>query len=243
MRTILGHLLGGDDSLVAGDLQKSSWGNLEANLRFLARTRLLDAPPVDVLEIGCGKGGLLEHVEGYGHRTVGVDVDPEVLIEARTERVRPTMVAASGASLPFRDQRFDVIVSFDVFEHIADSDAHLREVRRVLRPGGAYLLQTPNKWTNLVFEPIRFTRKFGIRHAFRFLEDHCALHSYWQLRRRLRANDFEVRYFDIPVVNDFFRAKLRRFLGPPGVWLLSVVNPDRLPLPLRTNFYVLARRN
>ncbi len=50
-----------------------------------------------------------------------------------------------GHTLPFPDASFDVVISFDVFEHIAESDAHLREVGRVLVPGGRYLLQTPEQ--------------------------------------------------------------------------------------------------
>jgi hypothetical protein len=49
-----------------------------------------------------------------------------------------------------------------------------------------------------------------------------------------------VRVFDVPVVNEFFRGKVRTYLGWPGTALLTVVNPDRLPQALRTNLYVSA---
>ena len=140
----------------------------------------------------------------------------------------------TGTALPFPDGAFDIVMSFDVFEHIPDSDAHLREVRRVLRPGGSYLLQTPNKWTNVVFETIRW-RSFTT-----FREAHCSLHSLAELRRRFSRHGFRVSVFDVPVVNGFFRDKVRRHLGWPGVAALRVLNPDRLPQALRTNFYVMA---
>ena len=79
--------------------------------------------------------------------------------------------ACRGDRLGFSDSTFDLVLSFDVFEHIADSDAHLAEVARVLRPGGAYALQTPNKWTNSVFETIRW------RSVTAWKADHCSLHS------------------------------------------------------------------
>ncbi len=52
---------------------------------------------------------------------------------------------ASADELPFDDACFGVVLSLDVFEHIRDRDQHLREVTRVLKTGGTYRLQTPNK--------------------------------------------------------------------------------------------------
>jgi hypothetical protein len=45
----------------------------------------------------------------------------------------------------------------------------------------------------------------------------------------------------VPVVNDFFRAKVRRYAGWPGTLALKAINPDRLPLRFRTNLYVQAK--
>jgi hypothetical protein len=89
---------------------------------------------------------------------------------------------------------------------------------------------------NVVFETIRW------RSFTKFREDHCSLHTLGQLRRRLAAHGFASEPHDVPVVNDFFRAKVRRYVGPMGLWLLRLVNPDRLPLGWRTNLYVRATR-
>ncbi len=211
------------------------FGNAEANLRFIASTGALDRPS-DVLEIGSGTGGLLHTLLEAGHRARGVEISPALVAESRRWFGDLPVQIVDGTALPFSDASFDVVVSFDVFEHIPDSDAHLREVRRVLRPGGVYLLQTPNKWTNVVFETIRW------RSFTRFRQDHCSLHTLGQLRRRLERHRFSAVFHDVPVVNDFFRSKVRRYLGAPGLVALRVVNPDRLPLACRTNLYVRATR-
>lgn len=210
-------------------------GNLEANQRFLLESGLL-TPGVRVLEIGSGRGSLLRWLLDQGADARGIEVSAERIAESRQLYGELPLQLTDGAQLPFRDQTFDLVVSFDVFEHIPDSDAHLREVARVLRPGGAYLLQTPNKWTNTVFETIRW-RSFT---AWR--EIHCALHTAGQLERRLAAHGFTAEFADVPVVTEFFLGKIRRYLGWPGVTAVRVLNPDALPRRWRTNFYVRARR-
>jgi SAM-dependent methyltransferase len=212
---------------------RDDYGNFDANMRFLEAAGAL-LPGARVLEIGCGKGRMLTELQRRGLDVRGVDTNRWVLDESRRLHGDLPVTLVDGPALPFADQTFEVVLSFDVFEHIRDSDAHLQEVRRVLARGGRYLLQTPNKWTNTVFETIRW-RSFT---AWR--EGHCALHTYAQLRRRFARHAFDLRFHDVKVVTEFFRRKVRRYLGPPGLALLSVVNPDRMPISMRTNFYVEA---
>lgn len=209
------------------------FGNTEANITFLQQTGALEQRP-EILEIGSGAGKMLQFLRSQGHAVHGVDVNPELVAEAKRHVADLPIQLTSGVALPFPDGAFDVVLSFDVFEHIPSTDAHLEEVRRVLKPHGSYLVQTPNKWTNVIFETIRW------RSFTKFREDHCSLHSLQELRARLDRHGFDVQTFDVPVVNDFFRQKVRRYLGPLGLVLLAVVNPDRLPLALRTNLYVQA---
>ena len=211
------------------------FGNLDANLRFLDATGVLTTSS-EALEIGSGAGALLHTLQERGCRVQGVELNQELIDEAHTWFDGLAIQKVEGTNLPFTSDSFDVVMSFDVFEHIPDSDAHLREVRRVLRTGGAYLIQTPNKWMNVVFETIRW------RSLTRFREDHCSLHTLGELRRRLSRHGFECLAYDVPVVNRFFRGKVRTYAGPAGVLALRLVNPDRFPLACRTNLYVHATK-
>jgi SAM-dependent methyltransferase len=219
-----------------GDFElRDEFGNTEANLHFLSAIARLPLT-ARILEIGSGRGALLRHLLEQGHSVVGVEINADRIEESRRLYGPLPITKVDGTRLPFPDASFDILLSFDVFEHIPDSDAHLEEVRRVLAPEGRYLLQTPNKWTNTVFETIRW-RSFTSWRA-----DHCALHTFGQIRRRFERQGFSVEFADVPVVTDFFRRKIRHYLGAPAVALLKVANPDRLPLRLRTNFYVQATR-
>jgi SAM-dependent methyltransferase len=214
--------------------ERDDYGNYEANLRFLREAGLRPGEG-RVLEIGSGKGRMLDLLRREGYDAQGVEVNAAMIDESRRLFGDLPIQRVSGASLPFEPATFATVVSFDVFEHIPDSDAHLAEVKRVLIPGGTYLLQTPNKWTNSVFETIRWKSFTAWR------QDHCSLHSYREIVRRFARHGFDTEFFDIPVVTDFFRWKVRRYLGTPGLVLLRVANPDSFPRALRTNFYVKAR--
>jgi SAM-dependent methyltransferase len=215
--------------------QRDDFGNFEANLYFLDAVGAL-APPHTLLEVGCGKGRLIKHLLDTGHDIRGCEVNQFMLDEGRRLYGPLPIDKIDGSSLPYQAGTFDVLLSFDVLEHIPDSDAHLREVARVLKPGGSYLLQTPNKWTNTVFETIRW------RSLTAWRQEHCSLHSARQIESRLSQHGFETRFYDVPVVTDFFRRKVRFHLGWLGAVLLRVINLDRWPRRLRTNFYIKATK-
>jgi SAM-dependent methyltransferase len=212
------------------------FGNLEANLRFIDQTGVVMLS-TRVLEIGAGTGAVLHALQERGCDVQGVELCQELIDEARRWFGPLPIQQVSGVELPFPDGSFDVVMSFDVFEHIPDSDAHLRAVKRVLRAGGAYLIQTPNKWTNVVFETIRW------KSFTRFREDHCSLHTLGELKSRLARHGFNARVHDVPVVNDFFRQKVGRYMGPLGLLALRLANPDRLPLSWRTNLWIHATKD
>ena len=99
-----------------------------------------------LLDVGCGTGGTLAWFHGryQGWRCVGVDVAPDGLRAVpRLPRVAAAM--ASALALPVRSASVDVVICLDVLQHLpldgGDATA-LREIRRVLKPGGTLFLRT-----------------------------------------------------------------------------------------------------
>ena len=105
----------------------------------------------DVLDVGCNTGyGTIRFVP-VAKRVVGVDVSPRAIEAARERAVdgRPEFIQTSGFELPFPDASFDLVTSFQVLEHVPDPLVFLRELARMLRPGGLAILATPNAATRL----------------------------------------------------------------------------------------------
>jgi ubiquinone/menaquinone biosynthesis C-methylase UbiE len=215
--------------------QRDDYGNWETNVKFVQSTGLV-RKGTKILEIGSGTGRLLNGLLSQGFDTVGVEKSEKMIKRSGELHGRLPLVRGDGNSLPFLDESFDIVMSFDVFEHIRDTDHHINEVRRVLKKEGYYVLQTPNKWTNSIFETVRW------KSLTRWREDHCSLHNYWQLKHRFLRNGFEIAFSEMPVVSVFFRRKVEAYLGQFGLALLTILNPDKFPCFLRTNFYLRAKK-
>lgn len=112
-----------------------------ATEQFAAWVRREIRPDSRVLDLGCGRGGLVEQLDHPLARMIGVDPDWHSLVEHRLPLPR---CAASAERLPLPSGVVDVVFASWVLEHLASPDRTLREIARVLRPGGAFVFVTPN---------------------------------------------------------------------------------------------------
>lgn len=121
-----------------------TWVEIPAMLRALPV-----AKGCRMLEIGCGRGIGLAALGALcrPERLVGLDIDPQ-LIELARDRLAHRGVTAElyvgdARRLPFENASFDVVVDFGTCYHIDQPDAALREVARVLAPGGQFIHESP----------------------------------------------------------------------------------------------------
>jgi SAM-dependent methyltransferase len=104
---------------------------------------LADHPTARVLDIGCGTGFNIEQVRAwYGGQVVGLDLSADALTFCRSRNL-PDLIGGDSTCSPFRSASFDVIMALDLIEHLDDDRAALRELARLLRPGGVLIIFAP----------------------------------------------------------------------------------------------------
>jgi SAM-dependent methyltransferase len=104
-----------------------------AGLHLPARARILDA--------GCGSGRKMVDLSSHGAVT-GIELS-DVSVQVARARDVGDVIAGSVLQMPFDSDSFDLAASLDVIEHLEDDLAALRELRRVVAPGGSLLVTVP----------------------------------------------------------------------------------------------------
>lgn len=121
-----------------------SWPEFDFMLDFLE-------PGMDFLDLGCGNGRLYGFALQQDLTYTGVDNSEELVKIAKKYCTEGRVMYGDVLALPFRDQEFDFVASVAVVHHLPGRQAHeqfMREVSRVLRPGGFFFLTTWN-----IFQP------------------------------------------------------------------------------------------
>lgn len=98
-------------------------------------------PTAQVLDIGCGRGGLVEQLDHPLPQVVGIDPD---WLSLQEHRLKLTSAVAFSDDLPFAPNTFDVAFASWVLEHLARPFLTFQSIARVLKPGGVFVFITPN---------------------------------------------------------------------------------------------------
>ncbi|MFQ6099798.1 MAG: class I SAM-dependent methyltransferase [Anaerolineae bacterium] len=116
------------------------------------------SPATRVLDLGCGRGGVMERLHPQAGFVAGLDPDMMSLREHRA----PALARACGLAeaLPYADSSFDLVCCSWVLEHLPEPEQVFAEVARVLRFGGHFIFLTPNRCHPLVMfnQALRWTR-------------------------------------------------------------------------------------
>jgi SAM-dependent methyltransferase len=157
--------------------RQATEGVLENSYYAEFYTRSFDLDPLfyagkRILDIGCGPRGSLEWADMAAER-VGLDPLAEKYLELGADAHQMTYVASGSESIPFPDDHFDVVCSFNSLDHVADLDQTVREITRVICPGGLFLLLTDVNHDPTLCEPISLSWDVGkeFESGFEILEE------------------------------------------------------------------------
>ncbi|MBX6332317.1 MAG: methyltransferase domain-containing protein [Gemmatimonadaceae bacterium] len=131
---------------------RSTVGGLGTSRKYEHAAALMADPAVrDVLDVGCNRGSIealfhtLHPDAARDTRVEGVDVAGQAVAQAQALGLPNCRFQTyEGTTLPFPDASFDLVIMVEVLEHVIDKTRLLREIHRVLRPGGRFYLTTPN---------------------------------------------------------------------------------------------------
>lgn len=117
----------------------------------------------EVLDIACGEGYGSSLLQRVAARVTGVDIDQDAVAHACRKYVQPNLAFRQGScdAIPLPDASVDVVVSFETIEHHNRHADMIREVRRVLRPGGVVMISTPDR-VNYSEKP-RYNNPFHVK--------------------------------------------------------------------------------
>ena len=129
-----------------------------------------------ILDVGCGTGANLKTLSEFGDAE-GVDVSQDAIDFCR-ERGLTNVKLGAAEELPYEPGTFDLVTALDVVEHLDDDVGGLREMRRVLRPGGHALIFVPT-----------FMWLWGVQDV---VSNHRRRYTLSELRRAMEKAGFEV---------------------------------------------------
>jgi ubiquinone/menaquinone biosynthesis C-methylase UbiE len=122
--------------------QRVKLKTVTAKVRLAAIKPELKANRPRFLDVGCSIGATVRAAEQFGWEASGVDVSKSAIDYCRRDGLDCHPV--DGIALPFQSETFDLVTHWHVIEHVQNVSEALREWRRVLKPGGLMVLETPN---------------------------------------------------------------------------------------------------
>jgi ubiquinone/menaquinone biosynthesis C-methylase UbiE len=179
----------------------------------------------DVLEVGCGTGLILERVARFARTAHGIDLSHGMLAHAARRGL--AVAQASATQLPLADASVDVAYSFKVLAHIPDIAGAMREMARVVRPGGWVLAEFYNarslrRLVKAVKPPTAVSENSHDEHVYTRYDDRGAIQSYlprelaWEATRGIRVITPVAAVLRVPLLGAAVRWAEHRLADLPG---------------------------
>ena len=154
------------------------------DIRFTARTALLNNGSAEFLDVGCATGLLLKHMESLGWKSRGVELCPSSAEYGKNIR-KLDIFNGTLEQAEYSNNQFSIVHSSHLIEHLTDPLAYIQEVFRILKPGGFLITTTPNASSLQA-------KLFG-KNWRSAIADHMFLFSLSTLTRLLEDQKFQVR--------------------------------------------------
>ena len=179
----------------------------------------------DVLEVGCGTGLILHRVGQFARSAAGIDLSGGMLAKAASRGL--AVAQASATELPVATASVDVAYSFKVLAHIPDITGALREMARVVRPGGWVLAEFYNarsirRLVKAMKPPTKVSDTTHDEHVFTRYDDARAIRSYlpdelsWTATRGIRVITPTAKLLEVPVLGPAMQWMEHRLADLPG---------------------------
>jgi 2-polyprenyl-3-methyl-5-hydroxy-6-metoxy-1,4-benzoquinol methylase len=200
----------------------------------LRAVRGLNLPAgAEVLDAPCGDGEVAIGLAKAGFEVSGVDIVSDLLPDAKASLGDRFRLADLTGKLPWPDGAFDLVLSIEGIEHLENPSAFVREVHRLLRPGGIFLLTTPN-----IASLRSRIRYFGgsfyncdprpLDESARHPLHHISLRTFSELRYLLHTTGF--RLFDVGATH-FKPISYAYAMYVPWIWLYTRIAFRKEKLP------------
>ena len=164
------------ERVIPGQVDIDLWNEHISRYAFAARL----ARRKRVLDVGCGAGYGSAELANTAGSVTGIDIGADAIAYATENYSRANLHFQEGgaAALPFTDGSFDLVVAFEVIEHLSDWEQLITEARRVLSPGGQFVVSTPNKAYYAESRRLTGPNPFH-EHEFEFVEFKQALEQHF----------------------------------------------------------------
>ena len=179
----------------------------------------------DVLEVGCGTGLILHRAAQFARTATGIDLSGGMLAKAAERGL--SVAQASATALPIATASVDVAYSFKVLAHIPDIAGAMREMARVVRPGGYVIAEFYNarsirRLVKALKKPTAVSDQTHDEHVFTRYDDARAIASYlppeleWTKTRGIRVITPIAKVLEVPVLGAAVRWVEHRLADLPG---------------------------